>query len=143
MEFNNENTNTFENETFIKEEDSGTVKISPDVISAIAYIATTEIDGIAGMAQNITGGIADLLGKKNAARVIKVDIKDSSAVIDTYITVQYGAVIQEVATKLQEKIKQNVESMTGMNVKCVNVYVQGVKFETAESAVAEETSSEQ
>jgi len=102
-----------------EEIDVGSVKISPDVISAIAYVATTEIEGVAGMAQNITGGIAELLGKKNVARGIKVEVTDGAAFIEAYIVVQYGAVIPEVTAKLQERIKQNVETMTGMTVEQV------------------------
>lgn len=118
----------------MQEIDVGSVRISPDVVSAIAFVATTEIDGIAGMAQNITGGIAELLGKKNATRGIKVEINEGVAAIDAYIIVQYGAIIPDVSGKLQEKIKQNVETMTGIKVDRVNVHVQGVKFETNEAA---------
>jgi len=121
-----------------EEIDVGSVKISPDVISAIAYVATTEIEGVAGMAQNITGGIAELLGKKNVARGIKVEVTDGAAFIEAYIVVQYGAVIPEVTAKLQERIKQNVETMTGMTVEQVNIHVQGVKFDAPEQPAAEE-----
>ena len=110
----------------------GDVKISSDVVSAIAAVATTEISGIYGMAQNITGGIAELLGKKNVQKGIKVEVDQGIATIDAYIIIQYGAVIPEVAQKLQEKVKSNVETMTGLSVYKVNVHVQGVNFETNE-----------
>lgn len=119
-----------------EEIDIGSVRISPDVVSAIASVAVTEIDGIAGLAQNLTGGLAELLGKRNVARGIKVEVNDGVAVIDAYIIVQYGAVIPVVSSKLQEKIKDDVETMTGISVDRINIHVQGVKLEVAEPAPA-------
>ncbi|MBR2743307.1 MAG: Asp23/Gls24 family envelope stress response protein [Clostridia bacterium] len=117
-----------------EEIDIGTVKISPDVISAIASVAVTETDGIAGVAQSITGGLAELLSKRNVPRGIKVEINNGSAVIDAHIIVQYGAVIPVVSEKLQAKIKDDVETMTGISVERINIHVQGVKLETGDPA---------
>lgn len=119
----------------------GDVKISSDVVSAISSIATTEIKGIAGVAQNISGGIAELLGKKNLSKGIKVEIAEGIATIDAFIIVQYGAIIPDIASQLQEKIKTNVENMTGIMVEKVNVHVQGVNIEAKE--IPKEQNSEQ
>ena len=125
-------------ESMEEEIDIGTVRISPDVVSAIASVAVTEIDGIAGVAQNLTGGLAELLGKRNVSRGIKVEVNDGVAVIDANIIVNYGAVIPAVSAKLQEKIKDDVETMTGISVDRVNVHVQGVKLETSAPAEPKE-----
>ncbi len=125
-------------ESMEEEIDIGTVRISPDVVSAIASVAVTEIDGIAGVAQNLTGGLAELLGKRNVSRGIKVEVNDGVAVIDANIIVNYGAVIPAVSAKLQEKIKDDVETMTGISVDRVNVHVQGVNLETSAPAEPKE-----
>ena len=125
-------------ESMEEEIDIGTVRISPDVVSAIASVAVTEIDGIAGVAQNLTGGLAELLGKRNVSRGIKVEVNDGVAVIDANIIVNYGAVIPAVSAKLQEKIKDDVETMTGISVDRVNVHGQGVKLETSAPAEPKE-----
>jgi uncharacterized alkaline shock family protein YloU len=49
--------------------------------------------------------------------------------LDLHIVVEYGVRIPDVAWKLQERIKHNVESMTGLHVQEINVHVQGVSFE--------------
>ena len=42
--------------------------------------------------------------------------------------VQYGVKIQEVCLKVQEKVKNSIETMTGLDVQSVDVHVVGVDF---------------
>ena len=106
----------------------GSVKISEDVVATIAGIAASEIEGVAGMSGGITGGIADILGMKNTSKGVKVEVGDKQAAIDLYIIVDYGTKIKELGEKIQENVKKTVETMTGLEVVEVNVFVQGVNF---------------
>ena len=47
----------------------GSIRIADEVVSIIAGLAATEVDGIAGMSGGIAGGIAEMLGRKNFAKV--------------------------------------------------------------------------
>lgn len=124
------------------EEKVGNIKISVDVVAAIAGIATNEIDGVAGMNSSLAGGIAEIFGtKKNVSRGVKVDIKEENAVIDLFITVDYGVRIPELAWEIQENVKNSVETMTGLNVEKVNIHVEGISFEK-EKAVSETAGDE-
>ncbi len=129
----------FEEITEIPETESAevnSIKIAPEVVATIAGISTTEIDGVAGMcSSSFAGGIAEILGgKKNPAKGIKVDIKENSTIIDLYIIVDYGIRIPELAWEIQENVKNNVETMTGLTVEKVNIHVDGVSFKKAEEA---------
>ncbi len=106
----------------------GSVKISNDVVSIIAGVAATEIEGVAGMSGGITGGITEMLGMKNLSKGVKVEVGDEEAAIDIYIIVNYGTKIREVGEKVQKNVKESVETMTGLNVVDVNVNVQGVNL---------------
>lgn len=120
-------------ETDTPEENVGNVKISAEVVSTIAGIATTEIKGVAGMYGTLAGGIAEMLGaKKNPAKGVKVDLSDGSVSIDLYIIVKYSVRIPELAWEVQENVKNSVETMTGLNVKKVNIHIEGVSFEKDE-----------
>ncbi|MCI8403572.1 MAG: Asp23/Gls24 family envelope stress response protein [Clostridia bacterium] len=113
-----------------EEETVGNIKISVDVVSTIAGIATTEIDGVAGMYGTFAGGIAEMLGaKKNPSKGVKVDMSETSVRIDLYIVVEYGVRIPELAWEIQESVKNNVETMTGLEVQKVNIHIEGVSFE--------------
>ncbi len=106
----------------------GSIKISEDVVKIIAGLATTEVKGVAGMSGGLAGGIAEMLGRKNLSKGVKAEVGEKETAIDIYVIVEYGSNIQEVATQIQNNVKNAVESMTGLKVKEVNVNIQGVSF---------------
>jgi uncharacterized alkaline shock family protein YloU len=110
-------------------DDLGTVKISEEVVAIIAGVAATEVPGVAGMSGGIAGGIAEILGRKNLSKGVKVEVGEKEAAIDLYIIVDFGARIPEVAWDIQDKVKTVVQNMTGLNVVEVNIHVQGVNFD--------------
>lgn len=115
----------------------GAIKIADEVVSIIAGLAATEIDGIAGMSGGLAGGIAEMLGRKNFSKGVKVEVGEREAAIDLYIIVKYGTRIPDVALSAQENIKRAIETMTGLSVVEVNVHVQGVHFPEEETDVDE------
>ncbi|MBQ9757300.1 MAG: Asp23/Gls24 family envelope stress response protein [Clostridia bacterium] len=122
----------------------GNVCISNDVVATIASIAAKSIDGVAGMFGSLTGGFAELLGKKNPSKGVKVTITDREVKIDMFVIVEYGVKIPDVAWEIQEKTKNEVEAMTGLNVVAVNVNIEGVNTAKKEEAepVAEDATEE-
>ncbi|WP_024831203.1 Asp23/Gls24 family envelope stress response protein [Ruminiclostridium josui] len=110
-------------------DDYGSVKISEEVVAIIAGIAATDVPGVAGMSGGIAGGIAEILGRKNLSKGVKVEVGEKEAAIDLYIIVEYGARIPEVAWDIQDKVKNAVQEMTGLNVVEVNIHIQGVNFD--------------
>lgn len=104
------------------------VKISDDVVAIIAGVAATEVEGVAGMSGGITGGISEMLGMKNLSKGVKVEVNDKEASIDLNIIVEFGAKISELGAKVQNNVKNTVETMTGLEVTVVNVNIQGVNI---------------
>ncbi|MDQ2085307.1 Asp23/Gls24 family envelope stress response protein [Herbivorax sp. ANBcel31] len=109
--------------------EAGEVRISEEVVAIIAGIAAMDIPGVAGMSGGIAGGIAEMLGRKNLSKGVKVEVGDKEAAIDLYIIVEYGCRIPEVSWDIQERVKDAVEAMTGLNVIEVNIHIQGVNIE--------------
>jgi uncharacterized alkaline shock family protein YloU len=109
--------------------DKGAIKISEEVVAIIAGIAATEVAGVAGMSGGIAGGIAEMLGRKNLSKGVKVEVGEKEAAIDLYIIVEYGCRIPDVAWEIQEKVKKAVQTMTGLDVVEVNIHIQGVNIE--------------
>ncbi|NLC51497.1 MAG: Asp23/Gls24 family envelope stress response protein [Firmicutes bacterium] len=106
----------------------GSIRIADEVVSVIAGLAATEVDGVAGMSGGIAGGIAEALGRRNLSKGVKVEVEQEEAAIDLLIIVKYGARFPDIAWEIQENVKKAIESMTGLNVVSVNVHVQGVHF---------------
>lgn len=106
----------------------GNVKISDEVVAAIASVAAMEIPGVINMSGGFTGGFSEMLGKKSQSKGVKVELNDNDAIIDVNIIVEYGKNISEIGKKVQENVKNSVETMTELNVSQVNVYIQGVNI---------------
>lgn len=105
---------------------TGSVNISNDVVSIVASLAASSVKGVSGMVSSMSGGIAELLGKKNMSKGVKVSVNGKDVTLNLAIIVEYGAKIPDVAWEIQEKVKSEVEAMTGLNVVSVNVSVEGV-----------------
>lgn len=122
-----------------EEESIGNIKISVDVVGRIAGIAASEIDGVSCMYTSFVGGVAQKFGaKKNSSQGVKVEIADELANIDLYLVVDYGINIPELAWSVQERVKANVESMTGLTVAAVNIHIEGISFEKSDVEAASE-----
>ena len=84
-------------------------KIANDVVATIAGLAATEIDGVAGMSGGIVGGIAEMLGRKNLTKGVKVDVSEKDTTIDVFLIVEYGYPIPKVAKGVQNSIKPQLK----------------------------------
>ena len=112
---------------------TGSLQISQDVLATIAGISAQEIDGVGALAQH-SPGIGHNPLKKQRGRSVDVIISDGSVEIDIGITLKYGAKISEVCTAVQKTVKDNVQTMTGMAVSKVNVFVARIVFPVVERA---------
>ncbi|MDP4144800.1 MAG: Asp23/Gls24 family envelope stress response protein [Bacillota bacterium] len=119
-----------------EELDMGIVKISDEVVGVIAGLAAAEIKGVVGMSAGLTGGITQILtGKKNLSKGVKVNVGEESASIDLFVVIEYGIRIPDVASQVQENVRKAVESMTGLTVSAINVFVQNVALPKEEGRV--------
>lgn len=107
-------------------EDVGSVKIADEVVSIVAALAATEVEGVAGMSGGLAGGIAELLGKKNFSKGVRVAVTGKTVAIEIYVIIEYGICIPDVAIAIQEKVKEAVENMTAFEVTAVDIHVQGI-----------------
>ena len=78
------------------------------------------------MAGNITNEIVSRLGMKSLSKGIQVEVSDNEVMVDVAINIAYGYSIPDVSTKVQEKVKTTIESMTGLEVAKINVRIASV-----------------
>ncbi len=108
----------------------GEVKIADEVVAIIAALAATEVDGVASMAGNITNELISRLGMKNLSKGVKVDVLEGVVTVSLSLNLKYNYSIMDVSAKVQEKVKNAVENMTGLEVADVNIKVAGVEMPT-------------
>lgn len=110
----------------------GEIKIADEVVAIIAALAATEVEGVASMAGNITNELIGKLGMKNLSKGVKVDILEGIVTVSLALNLKYNYSIVEVSARVQEKVKNAIENMTGLEVADVNIKVAGVEMESQE-----------
>lgn len=107
----------------------GDIQIADEVIAIIAGLAATEVDGVTKMYGNITNELVSKLGMKNLSKGVKVAVSPEDVKVDLSIELKYGYSVMEVSAKVQEKVKQAIETMTGLTVSMVRVRIAGVAID--------------
>ena len=107
----------------------GKVSISSEVVAQYAGSTAVECFGIVGMAAvSMKDGLVKLLKGDSLTRGIKVEIdNDNKIELDFHVIVSYGVSISTVADNLIENVKYKVSEFTGLEIKKINIYVEGVR----------------
>jgi len=108
----------------------GAINIDESVLENIAGLSAMESYGLVGMSsRKTTDGLVELLKKENLSKGVKVHTDGDKIVVDLYIVVQFGTKISVVANNIIDKVKYNIENLTGLKVEKVNINVQGVRVQ--------------
>lgn len=111
-------------------QDHGTVMISEDVITTIVAHTIAEVEGVAGLSTKPGADIAEMIGKKNWGKGMKITIcEDDTLRVECNLILSYGQSVVAVAKAVQEAVTSALESTTGVKVACVNVNVCGISAE--------------
>ena len=119
----------------MENERKGVIQISDEVISVIAATAALEVEGAAKLVSSNNS----IFGKKSTGKTkgIEIDIKDGVVYVNVSIMALYNCKIRDVALKVQDNIKNAIETMTGLTVGTVNVTVADIDFKRAPEEKAE------
>ena len=98
-------------------ENNGHVFIADAVVTEIAALAASEIEGVEGIAERA----------KNKS-LIKADIVGTNVKISMIISTRFGYPIPATCQAVQSRVKQSVENMTGLTCTDVNIRVSGVEI---------------
>lgn len=120
---------TEKNSYLLKEEyQMGTVKIADDVVANIAALAAAEVDGVVSMVGNVPGELISKIGIKSQSKGVKVEVIGKDIHCGIVVTLEYGYNIPATCRKVQEKVKNAIETMTGLAVAEVNIRIAGVRM---------------
>lgn len=106
---------------------SGNVQISDDVLVTIVETASMEVEGVYSIISSLAEDIMCKITKKTPYKNIKIVKDKDKLTIDLSLIVSMGYKIMEVAEKTQVKVKNAIETMTGLEVSFVNVDVVSVE----------------
>ncbi len=109
----------------------GTIEISQEYFRYLIGYAVTSCYGVAGMVRSgPRQGLRSMLSRRaHADDGVHVRSEGDRLVVDLHITVIYGMNISAIAKSIVHKVRYTVEDATGLTVKKVNVFVDGMKPE--------------
>ena len=109
-----------------KDKQSGKVVYNAGIVQNIVALAIGEVEGA-----------MPVQGKRNG---ISLYLEKEGIYADVSVVVKYGYNVPELAYRIQQSVKENVENMTRYKMVEVNVHVQDVVFE---DVPADRTESEE
>jgi len=107
-------------------DEDGRITIAEDVVASIARIAAEKVDGIARSSGGSSGGLMSIFGGEDIAPNIKTELADDAVRIELRIAVEYGYPVHEVAQGVQHNVQRDIETMAGVSVSSIDVFVKKV-----------------
>ena len=120
------------------------LEISKSVLTDIAASTLERIQGLSIAAASprpgtLGGSLGESLGSLNAGelppvrrpRALKISREGNTVTLDVGLTIEYGKNLHSLAAQAQRALQENIELMTGLKVKAVNVTVQNLSLPTA------------
>ena len=111
----------------------GLIDVSQDYFSEIIGDAVTNCFGVAGMSNSgAKQGLRAALQRKRQFldQGVRVYRDGQGLLVDLHIVVTYGLNISAIVRSIYNKVCYTVEEATGLEVKKVNVFVDGMLKET-------------
>ncbi|MDO5714253.1 MAG: Asp23/Gls24 family envelope stress response protein [Tissierellia bacterium] len=110
--------------------DKGNIIIEDGVIANIAGISAMESYGIVGMAsKNAADGFFELLKFDHLSKGITVNTENNTINIQLHVILEYGVRISTVGQNIIDRVKFNIENLTGLEVENIEVFVEGIRIE--------------
>lgn len=103
----------------------GNLHIVDEVIAMITESVVLGTEGVASMVSGFRDGVIRVV-YKNPAHGVKVAAQGNKVILEVKVSVRYGAHIGNTAAIIQENVKNEVETLTGVNVEAVRVVVEQI-----------------
>jgi len=104
----------------------GKIIYNRSIVNGIVLLAISEIEGVEAATVE---SLKKRRNKKNAKKSVKVKFAENGIYVDVFVKINQSASVSDMAFKIQENIKHNVEAMTEYKLSKINVRVTDVIFD--------------
>lgn len=110
-----------------KEPALGKIEVAPQVLEIIVGIAASQTEGVARMRGSLANSVTELFGRKEQhGKGVKLVFDGDELAVDVYVYLDYGVAVPKVALAIQDSVKQQLLFMTDLDLREVNVHVEGI-----------------
>lgn len=104
------------------------LKISEDVIAKIVEVAVNDVKDVKGISKS-KPDVLSILTKSDCKSDVNVNVNGDSVEVTLGINVDSNCKVKYVAEKVQQKIKDEIQNMTGIIVTKINVNIDRIVYE--------------
>ncbi len=115
--------------TIYDDHEVGTVIVNDQVLSTIAGLAAMEVEGIASMKGDLVASQITRSAMNSLSKCVRISVADGVVSVQMVLNIKYGYSLPETTRRVQEKVKDTLENMTGLKVASVNISISDVKIE--------------
>ncbi len=116
-----------EREAVADEEKIGAVRIAPDVLATIAALTAQAVAGVVRLEGGLAGEVGKLIGRTRAPHGVKVTVVGNEVWVELHIVCKPDASMYHVGREVQNSVAEALETMVGMPVHAVDVYIEDVE----------------
>ncbi|MGB8002445.1 MAG: Asp23/Gls24 family envelope stress response protein [Anaerobacillus sp.] len=107
----------------------GTLSISESVIEFILEVAVKETEGVELIKAPVKQTLKKMVGRGRKSAYHYEGVEDCGLSLRVEVAISFGEVIPFICFMLQERIKQDIEKMTGLYVDEINIVVAGLRLQ--------------
>lgn len=105
----------------------GVVKISKQVIAGIASRSARGVKGVKGIGGGFLNRLGHVFGIDSFQSVKAEILTNGEVIVSVPIIIEYGQEISGIAYEVQEKVRKDIEELTGLEVLKIDVRVEEVR----------------
>ncbi|MDD4350725.1 MAG: Asp23/Gls24 family envelope stress response protein [Clostridia bacterium] len=102
--------------------DNGTLYCNKNILLSIVCLATKEVSGVVDTYNPMILRINKLVSP-NVNDGVKIKYSKSGLYIDVYIVIQFDYEVNDVVYRVQQNIKNSINSMIELPIKAINVHI--------------------
>src|SRR6201987_2726878 len=102
----------------------GRITISSEAITQIVAETALECYGVVGMKGSLRGRLARARGRPRGSEIGRAG---REVTVDLHVVVEYGLNLAEVASSVSNRVAYEIERLTGLPVRAVEVHVDDVR----------------
>ncbi len=111
----------------------GSVQIADQIVALIASLAIVEVEGVVGTVADLKDEVIRVVNKKSRQKGILVEKGEFDEIsVEMKVSLYYGVDIIKTSKAIQQAVKYEIETMTGIIVNSVHVKVEQIKVKTHE-----------
>jgi uncharacterized alkaline shock family protein YloU len=105
----------------------GKITISPAVVAQVVAQTAARCYGVVGLGGGARAKVVRLLPRNRSAPGISVATDADGIALELHVVVEYGLNLAEVAATVRSQVQYEVERLTGLRVRSVDVHIEDVR----------------